>query len=227
MSDCEVDPYHSDGNEEDSDFVPDQNKKKHRIRKKGKVQVLLETKTTESIGKRKRNKVNRFGKRSSSSNHNDFFVSLAAKKQKLPSMDHNFVMENQLIDSNVNNMQESNEMENFTSEMQQNVGTDEKLSSFFNNLASMFECRFKELESNFNCKFETLQKQIARIEVKLNQRRVSESSANESDVSAQSYLTELQMLGFPLKSIEGLNAFEEKLNDSNHEKLMVNIIYMS
>lgn len=233
MSGSEFQLYDNDDNDKDNNFAIENSKKTRRIKKKERL--LVETRTT-PIVKRKRTKPNRFGKRVSSSNHNDFFVSLAVKKQKLDQDNPTGSNPTELDDSNMhvetveevdflqenNRFIEANEIENITSGIQQNE-IDEKLSIFLNSMGLLLDARFKEFESNFNCKFETLQRQLARIEVRLNQRRVSQSSGNESDVIEQSYLTELQTLGFPLKTIEELNAFQEKLKDPNHEKSMVNM----
>lgn len=88
-----------------------------------------------------------------------------------------------------------------------------KLSSFESKLLLVIDSK---LESYDNA-IKVLQTQVARIECKLNQRRSSCVEMNDNE----SYITELQSLGFPLDSIDKVNQLEINLSIEKYQEKLV------
>lgn len=72
----------------------------------------------------------------------------------------------------------------------------------------------KSIKTKFDVEFSALQRQVARVEVKLNNRRQSSDSDNFNFETE--YLSELTKMGFPLKDVDGLIEVENKLKDANY-----------
>lgn len=188
--------------DEDADFVPNEieemSEEETDEPPKKKQKKTRKTKTNNKVAKkrpRKRENSKRYDKRVLSIDHNDFFVNLDAESADLEQIP---IEENQL----------STEKSSHCIAIQT-----EPISQY----EDIFQI-IRESTSNFQIQFSALQKQLARIEVKLNYRRVqtpSESTESECDVD------DLKTMGLPVTNMNQLKELEEKLSGENYRKELV------
>lgn len=211
----EKDPYENSDCTDDKDYLPS-SKRQKRLRKKTK----------------------HFGERSSSVSHDIFFKNLAAQKSTAQKNSSESPESNEAQIENIEQSTESNDLGNVSKEntvrsSDSNSNTPKKiiessvsykqfehlimtkLSSFESTLISIINSKFESYDNIIK----NLQTQVARVEVKLNQRRSSISYEEMND--SGSYITELKSLGFPLNTVEKVNSLERDLSIEKYfEKLV-------
>lgn len=217
----ENDPFENSDNSDDIDYEPNYKK-----------------------SKRTRKATKRFGNRTSTKSHDDFFKNYAAQKSithEIASKSPNSSNEQDIPEKVSTQLTKSNDKQNVSKEnIEQSLESivfesvsKEKIdqSELYTQLEDSIMTKLSSFESNFietiNSKFESyynaikvLQTQVARIETKLNQRRSSISSFEESN-NDQLYINELELSGFPLDSNEKVDQLETNLIiEKYHQKLV-------
>lgn len=231
-SDREYSP--SDIDESDIEVVPPP-KKKRKVncnKKKPKKSNSDPREKSSRKGGRSRKKTNRFGTRESTANFDTFFTNLTAENSVPSTIDDsmplnetgsNTIVANCVdLFSTVSNNSPINEDEN-SSIFADSCGNQANASHQFDAIKQMMSdlgnC-MKTLETNFDAKLQVFQRQLARVEVMMNHRRVSV----DTDESAENeYLSELAALGLPLKTSDSLADLEKKLADASYENQLVRV----
>lgn len=248
-SDTAFSPVKLSESETESDDVAIPPPKRMRIEnRKQQIQKKVSSKKGDNVPKKKkettrkserpRKKTNRFGARESTANFNSFFEKLAAQesaKEKSAAEKSTHRKTNETnIDRNHTNVDSiqtngTNGTMNFesaNSELLVNavVETESKFDELQKMLSELSQS-IKSIDTKFDVEFSMLQRQVARVEVKLNNRRQSSDSDNFNFETE--YLSELKKMGFPLKDVDGLIEVENKLKDANYENHLVSIQFVN
>lgn len=217
---------HSDIDESDIEVVPPPKKKRKVNKKKPKKNNSDQSKKSSRKGEGSRKKTNRFGTRVSTVNFDNFFTNLTAENSVPSTIDVPVLLNEtglNTIDENhtVSNSSPTNEDGN-SSSFADNCGNQANASHQFDAIQKMMSdlgnC-IKTLETNFDTKLQVFQRQLARVEVMLNHRRVSV----DTDESENEYLSQLAALGLPLKTSDSLADLEKKLEDASYENQLVRV----
>lgn len=236
-----------------------------QFEEKNSKQQLERARETKVLSKRKRVKTNRFGKRISTSNHNNYFVSLdnakkttiisastASAAQTNSESERNFENESIVNEQNSKRMLSSplgpqnksnttssngfNIIERSATEvsvshgmsdtangfgatgqnsMELNSFQQSSLVQFLINFQNSINEKFKVMEASMNC----LKVQVARVEAKITESGSilhPKNTENEDD-----YSETLTSIGFPIRTKEDLDIFEQRLNDLSFQNTVV------
>lgn len=186
----EIDPYKESDDDMDPTFSPEKKKRK----------------TNKPAEKRIRTQVNRYGKRDSTSNHDNFFTHLTESRT------HDDITS----ESNTETRSGSPLVTSRIEELLIN-----RLSQFESQFIKLVNTKFEYLDN----KIELLRTQVARVESKVNCKRDSISSSDESN-SNESYFTVLGQLGLPVDSKQKVDQIEIELgHEDYYGKLVIYLKY--
>lgn len=194
-------------------------------------------------GERPRKKTKRYGTRESTVNFNDMFKSIEANATANADVETDDCIETRSECSRVQISDNSDqthsecptvdiddddavEMRAECSRIEIDEHSQLQNNSQFSELCKMVSIltqTIKSLENKFDCSLAVVQKQVSRIEVKLNSKRES----IDPDTIELEYVSQLTNMGFPLKDVQGLDHIEEKLKDTSYENTLVSNTFSS